>query len=129
LGTFYAAMVAAGLGVEVLFQAVGIAPEGPRHAKVVEASVHWNYTSVLNILFLVFAAILLVRFFRTNGMVMFRLMNRPMEEHAEHGADEHTEYTCPMHPEVRQDHPGRCPKCGMDLVPAKMAHGHDEHHH
>jgi Cu+-exporting ATPase len=24
-------------------------------------------------------------------------------------------YTCPMHPEVRQDHPGDCPKCGMPL--------------
>ena len=28
-------------------------------------------------------------------------------------------YTCPMHPEVKQDHPGSCPKCGMDLVPEK----------
>lgn len=26
-------------------------------------------------------------------------------------------YTCPMHPEVRSDRPGRCPKCGMQLVP------------
>jgi Cu+-exporting ATPase len=24
-----------------------------------------------------------------------------------------TIYTCPMHPEIRQDHPGSCPKCGM----------------
>jgi Cu+-exporting ATPase len=24
-------------------------------------------------------------------------------------------YTCPMHPEIRQDHPGSCPKCGMAL--------------
>jgi Cu+-exporting ATPase len=28
-----------------------------------------------------------------------------------------TVYTCPMDPEVRQDHPGACPKCGMDLEP------------
>ena len=28
-----------------------------------------------------------------------------------------TVYTCPMHPEVRQDHPGSCPKCGMTLEP------------
>src|SRR6185369_6173522 len=28
-----------------------------------------------------------------------------------------TIYTCPMHPEVRQDHPGSCPKCGMALAP------------
>ena len=26
-------------------------------------------------------------------------------------------YTCPMHPEIRQDHPGACPKCGMALEP------------
>src|SRR5215213_6932042 len=26
-------------------------------------------------------------------------------------------YTCPMHPDVRQDRPGACPKCGMALEP------------
>ncbi|MFT7773979.1 copper-transporting P-type ATPase [Roseateles sp.] len=26
-------------------------------------------------------------------------------------------YTCPMHPEIRQDHPGNCPRCGMTLEP------------
>jgi len=30
-----------------------------------------------------------------------------------------TIYTCPMHPEIRQDHPGDCPKCGMTLEPAR----------
>jgi transcription initiation factor IIE alpha subunit len=30
-----------------------------------------------------------------------------------------TMYTCSMHPEVRSDKPGKCPKCGMDLVIAK----------
>ena len=28
-------------------------------------------------------------------------------------------YTCPMHPEVTSPTPGRCPKCGMNLVPGK----------
>ena len=31
--------------------------------------------------------------------------------------DAGTIYTCPMHPEIRQDHPGNCPKCGMTLEP------------
>jgi P-type Cu+ transporter len=30
-------------------------------------------------------------------------------------------FTCPMHPEIRQDHPGECPKCGMALEPIKVA--------
>lgn len=30
-------------------------------------------------------------------------------------------YTCPMHPEVRQETEGKCPKCGMKLVPADQA--------
>jgi len=39
-------------------------------------------------------------------------------------------YVCPMHPEVRQEHPGRCPKCQMDLVlEGQAAHGHHHHGH
>lgn len=34
-----------------------------------------------------------------------------------HPAPSGTIYTCPMHPEIRQDHPGSCPKCGMTLEP------------
>lgn len=35
-----------------------------------------------------------------------------------HGTPAGSLYTCPMHPEVRQDHPGSCPKCGMALEAA-----------
>jgi Cu+-exporting ATPase len=35
-------------------------------------------------------------------------------------------YTCPMHPEIRQDHPGNCPKCGMTLEPELPALDDDE---
>ena len=37
-----------------------------------------------------------------------------------------TIFTCPMHPEVRQDHPGNCPKCGMTLEPELPKPGDDE---
>lgn len=35
-------------------------------------------------------------------------------------------YTCPMHPEVVQDHPGNCPKCGMTLEPRSVVTVEDD---
>jgi uncharacterized protein len=86
LGTFYATMVAAGYLVELLFGGLGLIPT-ERNAKVVEASIQWNYTTVLNIVFLVLAGALLVRFVRTGGMQMLRMMGgRPeaVGAHAHH---------------------------------------------
>ena len=37
-----------------------------------------------------------------------------------------TVYTCPMHPEVQQNHPGECPKCGMTLEPKAVTAGTDD---
>ena len=37
-----------------------------------------------------------------------------------------TIYTCPMHPEIRQDHPGNCPLCGMTLEPVVPTLDDDE---
>jgi uncharacterized membrane protein YraQ (UPF0718 family) len=79
--TFYAAMVAAALAVEFLFQAAGLVPE-ERNAKIVEASVTWNYTTMLNILFLGLAAVLVWRFVRTGGLPMLKMMEEPMGEHS-----------------------------------------------
>jgi uncharacterized protein len=74
--TFYAAMAAAALVVELLFGVLGLVP-AERHARVVEASVTWNYTTWLNIGFLVVAAFLVWRFLRTGGPEMLRMMNKP----------------------------------------------------
>lgn len=41
---------------------------------------------------------------------------QPVENRTEPGKQL---YTCPMHPEVIRDAPGKCPKCGMELVPKK----------
>ena len=79
--TFYAAMAAAALIVELLFGVLRLIP-AERHARVVEASVTWNYTTWLNIGFLVVAAFLVWRFLRTGGPAMLRMMNKPIEPHA-----------------------------------------------
>jgi len=87
LVTFYTAMVGAGLIVEFLFDGLGLIPS-ERKAKVVEASVTLNYTTVLNIIFLTLAALLIWRYFRRGGgLAMLRMMNAPIaHEHAhEHG--------------------------------------------
>ena len=126
--TFYGTMVIAGLVVETLFGILGLVPQ-ERNAKVIEASVTWNYTTILNIALIALTLVLVARFLRTGGPAMLRMMNEPAEQlvaHAPEGGrdmsehvDEATEYTCPMHPEVSSPSPGRCPKCGMDLVPRR----------
>jgi uncharacterized protein len=80
LGTFYATMAAAGYLVELLFDALHLVPTGPRHAKVIEAAIQLNYTTVLNGLFLLLALVLVARFFRTGGRAMLKLMNQPMDQ-------------------------------------------------
>ena len=35
-------------------------------------------------------------------------------------------YTCPMHPQIEQDHPGNCPICGMTLEPKTVMAGSEE---
>jgi uncharacterized protein len=74
--TFYASMAVAALIVELIFGALGLVP-AQRNARVVEASIEWNYTTWLNIAFLVLAAVLVWRFFNTGGLAMLRMMNRP----------------------------------------------------
>ena len=45
-----------------------------------------------------------------------------------HKNHEETYYTCPMHPEVIRNAPGKCPGCGMDLIPKKSADGEHKNH-
>src|SRR6266699_4667438 len=73
VGVFYVAMVLAALLVELLFEALALIPS-QRSAQIVETSISFNYTTVLNIIFLAIAAFLLVRFFRTGGPKMMSHM-------------------------------------------------------
>ncbi len=74
LVTFYAAMAGAALIVELAFGALGLVPQA-RGARILEASVTWNYTTWLNILFLLLAVLLVRRFVKTGGLDMLRMMN------------------------------------------------------
>jgi uncharacterized membrane protein YraQ (UPF0718 family) len=71
--TFYAAMAVAALAVEFLFVLLGLVPH-ERRAIALEPSIHWNYTTVLNLVFGALAIGHLVRFFRTGGPRIVRHM-------------------------------------------------------
>lgn len=73
LGTFYVSMALAALGIEFLFQVAGLVP-AERKAQIVEASITLNYTTVLNIIFLVIAVWLVRRFLKTGGPAMLKMM-------------------------------------------------------
>jgi uncharacterized membrane protein YraQ (UPF0718 family) len=78
--TFYVAMAVAALIVELVFDGFALIPP-ERTARVVEASITWNYTTWLNVAFVVLAGFLVWRFLNTGGLAMLRMMNRP----ASHG--------------------------------------------
>src|SRR5262252_3254284 len=83
LGIFYATMVAGGYIVEFLFGGLGLIP-AERNAKVAEITVQWNYTTVLNIIFLLLAAALVVRFFRSGAGPMLKMMGGGPADHDQH---------------------------------------------
>jgi uncharacterized membrane protein YraQ (UPF0718 family) len=89
LGTFYTAMVGAGYLVELLFGVTGLIPT-QRSAKVMTEGITWNYTTWLNIAFLILAAILVVRFVRTGGIAMLAMMGGSPDAAAEHDHPHHT---------------------------------------
>lgn len=79
--TFYATMVLAGYAIEIIFSLLRLVP-AERAAKVTDTSISWNYTSFLNIAFLLLAGLLVYRFIRSGGLPMLRMMNsNPKEEH------------------------------------------------
>jgi uncharacterized membrane protein YraQ (UPF0718 family) len=85
-GTFYVAMVGAGYIVEIIFGAADLIPEH-RDVMVMEQGITWNYTTWLNIAFLILNALLLIRFVRTGGIPMLRMMGGSAD--AEHPGHEH----------------------------------------
>ena len=76
----YLAMALAGFLISVAFNALGWVPA--RHPfNFAQAAPTWNYTTVLNLVFLVLVAALVIRFFRTGGRQMLQEMNVPGPAH------------------------------------------------
>ncbi|MFF7122169.1 permease [Streptomyces sp. NPDC008240] len=81
LATFYVAMAVAGYVVEFVFGGLGLIPD-QADAQLPAEGVSWDYTTWLNIAFLLLAAVFVVRFLRTGGPAMLRMMGGS-PEHAE----------------------------------------------
>jgi uncharacterized membrane protein YraQ (UPF0718 family) len=80
-GTCYVTMALAGYLVELLFGGLGLVPDRAS-AHLPDGGVSWNYTTWLNLVFLALAGVLVVRFVRTGGMPMLRMMGGPPEDPA-----------------------------------------------
>jgi hypothetical protein len=84
-------MVIAGYLIEIIFGLARLVPNGARNASLGQDGITWNYTSMLNIAFLLLAAVLLWRFFTTGGRAMLTMMGGSpddMSDHA-HGGPDH----------------------------------------
>jgi uncharacterized membrane protein YraQ (UPF0718 family) len=73
LGTFYTAMAGAGYVAELVFGGLGIVPSRAS-ARLPDQGISWDYTTWLNIVFLLLAAVLIVRFVRSGGISMLKMM-------------------------------------------------------
>ena len=109
LGVSYLAMALAGFLIGGLFQLLGLVPTN-HHVTVFETQPTWNYTTFLDIVFLVLMAVLAWRFFTTGGVEMLRAMARPHDSHGNSGG------------EMEHDTSAIDPVCGMTVDPVKTQH-------
>jgi uncharacterized membrane protein YraQ (UPF0718 family) len=72
--TFYITMVVAGYIVEILFSALKIIPSN-RDIVVISQGISRNYTTFLNIVFLLLALVMIIRFLKTGGAEMLKMMD------------------------------------------------------
>jgi uncharacterized membrane protein YraQ (UPF0718 family)/YHS domain-containing protein len=106
LGVSYLAMALAGFLIGGLFHLLGLVPTN-HHVTVFETQPTWNFTTFLDIVFLVLMAVLAWRFFTTGGVEMLRAMARPHDSHGNPGGEmeHHTSAIDPV--------------CGMTVNPDK----------
>jgi hypothetical protein len=73
-----------------VFTPLHLIPTGARHASVSENGISWNYTTWLDIVFLLLAAALVWRFFTTGGREMLAMMGGGPDDMAGGHSHDHT---------------------------------------
>ncbi len=91
LAIFYVSMAMAALAVEFIFGSLHLIPQ-QRSVQIMEESIHWNYTSALNIIFLSLTVVLVVRFLRTGGPEMLRMMSNSGHHEPSHPGQTHHDH-------------------------------------
>jgi uncharacterized membrane protein YraQ (UPF0718 family) len=130
--TFYAAMVAAGYAVELIFGGLGLVPS-QSSASIPMDGVSWNYTTFLNIAFLLLAAALVFRFFRTGGRAMLSMMGGSpdtMDHSMDHGNhDGHAGHHDDGHDGQHGQHHDQHHSGAQDMGHEHGEHQQHGHHH
>ncbi|MCX5748850.1 MAG: permease [Candidatus Saganbacteria bacterium] len=81
--TSYAAMALAGFLVEMIFGYFNLIP-ARRNFEAMHMMITFNYTTVLNIIFILLSLVMLFRFLKTGGPAMLKEMDNPLPEEGEH---------------------------------------------
>jgi uncharacterized membrane protein YraQ (UPF0718 family) len=130
-GTFYLASVVAGYVVEIIFGVLGLVP-AQRNARVEMAHISWNYTTYLNIAFLLLAVVLVVHFLRTGGPAMMKMMGGGPDDMTghDHSGHDHSGPDAAVqdhsgHSDSHEHHHG---EVVQDRPHSPDAHQHHDHH-
>ena len=75
----YVAIVLSGYFTEILFGSLNLIP-AERNALITSGGISFNYTSILNIIFIILAVLLVIRFYKTGGMKMLKTMKEPVKQ-------------------------------------------------
>ncbi|MGO8726186.1 MAG: permease [Streptosporangiaceae bacterium] len=127
LAAFYAAMVIAGYAVELIFGGLGLVPDRSA-ARIPDSGVSWDYTTWLNIAFLLLAAVIIVRFVRTGGLPMLRMMGGPADGQGhDHAAHDHAAHDHAAHDHAAHDHAAHDHAAHDHAAHDHAAHDHAAH--
>ncbi|RFA06495.1 hypothetical protein B7R54_19195 [Subtercola boreus] len=85
---FYGAMVLAGYAVELIFTPLSLVPTN-RNLTIVDDGISWNYTTWLNIIFILLGAVLVIVFYRSGSGPMLKMMGGSPDAGHDHDHSDH----------------------------------------